>query len=120
MRLRWIGSTVLVLASLALMAGCGGSKSSGGDGGGDTKVNVKEGRKLFQQNCKTCHTLADANANGTFGPNLDDLPLDAERVKAQVKIGGGGMPADLVTGKNADVLAAYVASVAGGGGGDEG
>lgn len=107
-------TAVLVLVVAGLVAGCGGGKKGDGDGGG--KTNLTKGRKLFQQNCGSCHTLADAKKVGSFGPDLDTLPLDEERVRLQIESGGGGMPEQLVTGKDADTLAAYVAEVAGKGG----
>lgn len=36
-------------------------------------VGAPSGRQLFtQEGCDACHTLADAGASGTVGPNLDD------------------------------------------------
>jgi cytochrome c oxidase subunit 2 len=38
------------------------------------------GEAVFAQNgCGSCHTLAEANATGTVGPNLDELPQAAQR-----------------------------------------
>jgi cytochrome c oxidase subunit 2 len=37
------------------------------------------GRQLFVQNgCDACHTLRDAKAAGTYGPNLDDIGAHAD------------------------------------------
>ena len=51
------------------------------------------------------------------GPNLDELGgLDKERVLNAIKIGGTGtgrMPADLLSGEDAEAVAAYVSEVAG-------
>ena len=33
----------------------------------------EEGKDLFIQNCKSCHTLAAVQAHGVTGPNLDEL-----------------------------------------------
>ena len=52
-----------------------------------------DGAKLFSQNCASCHTLAAAHANGTVGPNLDQLEPSKSVVQRQVTNGGGGMPA---------------------------
>lgn len=112
---------LVVVSFGALAAGCGGS-----DDGGDSSASsadLASGRKLFQQSCRSCHSLADANAAGTFGPNLDDLQPDAETVRRQIDSGGGGMPPNLLEGKDADTVAKYVAEVAGSepdGGGDSG
>ena len=43
--------------------------------------------------CARCHTLADAGAHGTRGPNLDEIRLPAFAVSQQIRLGGGGMPA---------------------------
>jgi cytochrome c551 len=99
--------------SAVLLAGCGGDKGSSSGGGGTSKADLKAGRTIFQNSCKQCHTLADADAAGTFGPNLDTLKPDADRVRLQIMNGGGGMPAGVVKGKDADTVAEYVASVAG-------
>lgn len=76
-------------------------------------IDVDEGRQLFQTTCRVCHSLADARAAGTFGPDLDLLQPDAERVREQIDEGGGGMPPDLLEGEDADLVARYVAQVAG-------
>ncbi len=72
-----------------------------------------KGRALFQKSCRACHSLADAKAAGVFGPDLDLLQPDAERVREQIAEGGGGMPDDLLDGEDADLVARYVAEVAG-------
>ncbi len=65
--------------------------------------------------CGGCHTLADAGATGTVGPNLDESQPSAELVVDRVTNGQGGMPSfssSLSEQQIADV-AAYVSSVAG-------
>lgn len=105
----------LVLSVLVALvaAGCGG----GDDGGGGGEVDTTKGRSLFKKACASCHTLADAEANGSFGPNLDDLAPDESRTRDQISVGGGGMPENILEGADADTVAAYVAQVAGNGGG---
>lgn len=107
-------------AAVALATGCGtgGIPSSGED--------LARGKELFAERCASCHTLADAGALGKVGPNLDDAFAGARRqgfdestiravVRGQIEIPrvGSAMPAGLVTGDDADAVAAYVASVAG-------
>ena len=62
----------------------------------------EEGKDLFIQTCKSCHTLAAVNAKGVTGPNLDELGgLDKQRVLHAIKIGGTGdgrMPPELPPG----------------------
>jgi len=93
---------VAAAACLALalaLAGCG----SGGSGSGASShllsaaplkpAELAAGRAIFRDRCARCHTLADAGAHGTRGPNLDQIRLPAFAVSQQIKLGGGGMPA---------------------------
>lgn len=75
------------------------------------------GAELFTASCASCHTLAAAGATGTTGPNLDDLQPDAATVESAIADGGSGsglMPANLYSGAEAQQVADYVASSAGG------
>jgi mono/diheme cytochrome c family protein len=72
------------------------------------------GADLFTENCGSCHTLAAAGTSGTIGPNLDDLQLDQATVLSTIKEGPAEMPSNLVTGAEAQQVAAFVASSAGG------
>jgi cbb3-type cytochrome c oxidase subunit III len=116
-----------VAAALLLAAGCGSTNVRVADGEG----NVAQGKVLFGEHCAACHTLADAGAQGTIGPNLDesyghvldegfDEATIRDTVRAQIAhavenppTGEPGMPRDLVTGEDAASVARYVASVAG-------
>lgn len=75
------------------------------------------GRQVFtelaQPSCTLCHTLADAGAAGTIGPNLDDLQPDRERVIRAVTSGVGVMPSfeASLTAEQIQAVADYVASV---------
>ena len=107
-----IGSRIATLVVLALLvAACGPGGSSLDDQTGP--VDEDAGRAEFQKTCRACHSLADARAAGVFGPDLDLLQPDAERVREQIEDGGGGMPAGLLDGENADLVARYVGEVAG-------
>jgi outer membrane protein assembly factor BamB len=70
---------------------------------------------LFSQNCASCHTLAAAHANGTVGPNLDQLKPSNGVVARQVTNGGGGMPAfgGRLSKAQIAAIASYVAASAG-------
>ena len=74
-----------------------------------------DGKKIFQAECASCHTLKDAGTTGTIGPNLDQLKPPQPIVQHQVEVGGGVMPA--FKGKLSDAqitaVAKYVSSVAG-------
>jgi hypothetical protein len=87
------------------------------------------GRELFADHCAVCHTLAADNAVGKIGPNLDALrPPEALILKviasgclqqptagdtSHVCLGYGTMPADIVQGRQARDIAAFVAAIAG-------
>ena len=75
------------------------------------------GKAVFlQAGCVGCHTLADANATGTVGPNLDQVKPDYRLATARVTLGKGAMPSfkgQLTTQQIANV-AAYVVKATGG------
>ena len=76
-----------------------------------------EGRQIFNKRCTQCHQLAASNAVQQVGPNLDELRPPKELVVDAIEKGRargqGQMPAGLVTGPEAEAVAAYVARVAG-------
>jgi mono/diheme cytochrome c family protein len=113
------------IAALAALTGC--SKDDG------KNADMVAGKKLFVQKCGSCHVLGRAGSKGTTGPNLDEAFQQAAKdgfgesafrgvIRDQIDVParGGVMPADLVKGKDADNVAAYVASVVAKGGKDEG
>ena len=121
------GSCAALIAALitALAAtGCGATGLSEA-GSGDTT----RGKELFKEKCGQCHVLADAGTVGVIGPNLDDAFRQSRAdglgegtirsvVRGQISYpveepttGLPGMPADIVTGDDAESVAAYVASV---------
>lgn len=103
-------TTLLVLALVAAACSAPGGRSLDDQ---TEPIDEAEGRALFQKSCRACHSLADARAAGVFGPDLDLLQPDADRVREQIEDGGGGMPDDLLDGADADLVARYVAQVAG-------
>ncbi len=123
---RWALGVAAGLGAALLAAGCG----TGGPATG--QPDVANGQKLFTgtAQCSACHTLAAAGSSGTIGPNLDDafrsdrqqgfgqtaienVVLDQIRLGSGPVLGGTPMPANLVRGREAVDVAAYVASVAG-------
>ena len=119
------GACALLLAALVTaLAGAGcGTVGLSEEGTGDRVL----GKELFTANCGSCHVLADAGTAGVIGPNLDDAFLQSRAdgignttIQSIVRgptqeppTGVPGMPADIVTGEDAEAVAAYVASVAG-------
>ena len=77
----------------------------------------ENGRELFGKYCKICHTLAAANAVAQVGPDLDTLRPTKELVLDAIENGrargNGAMAADLVSGKEAEDVADFVAAAVG-------
>jgi mono/diheme cytochrome c family protein len=81
---------------------------------GAAPTAARAGQQVFtDEGCGGCHTLADADASGTSGPDLDELAPDAATVEAMVKSGGGSMPSFDLPAPELQALGEYVASVAG-------
>ena len=81
-------------------------------GGGD----VAQGKQVFETaGCTSCHTLKDAGATGTVGPNLDEAKPPASLVIDRVTNGKGVMPSfkGQLGAAQIQAVAAYVSSVAG-------
>jgi cbb3-type cytochrome c oxidase subunit III len=124
-----LAGVALAVAFFAAGCGTGGiSKSGDAAAGKDLFLKGANGK----QSCASCHVLAAAGANGVIGPNLDEafagdrkegikretiqqVVLDQIRLAACVEPGNPRrcMPRNLVTGKDAEDVAAYVAQVAG-------
>lgn len=104
---------LLVLAVLVVaVSGCAGGGSDLDEPPAEP-IDVREARQLFQTTCRACHSLADARAAGVFGPDLDLLQPEASTVRRAIDDGPGPMPDDLLSGDDADLVARYVAQVAG-------
>jgi mono/diheme cytochrome c family protein len=74
------------------------------------------GKQVFETaGCKSCHTLADAGASGTVGPNLDEKKPPKALVVDRVTHGKGVMPSfqGQLSASEIDAVATYVSSVAG-------
>ena len=117
----WIIAVVLALLVLAA-AGCGGDDDDSGGAAttaattAETSEGGADGAAVFASaGCGTCHTLAAAGSDGTTGPNLDDLMPAEETVEAQVRSGGGGMPAfeGQLSDAEIEAVATYVSESAG-------
>jgi len=85
-------------------------------GGGGGSAQVAQGKQVFETaGCTSCHTLKDANATGTVGPNLDDVKPSRDKVVERVTNGKGVMPSfkGQLTPQQIAAVAAYVSTVAG-------
>jgi mono/diheme cytochrome c family protein len=121
---RIVAAGLLVLGVAVLSSGCGDVGQTGIAKGGD----LGQGKQLFVTKCGGCHKLEDAGTKGTTGPDLDGafagpraqhfkLSTIKQVVYDQIYHAAAPMPRKLVTGADADSVAAYVASVAGANGG---
>ena len=98
-------------------------------GGIKLTASMQAGRELFGEHCAVCHTLAADNAVGKTGPNLDTCGRSEAIVLHTIAngclqkptvvgagntcLGYGTMPADIVQGRQAQDIAAFVSGVAG-------
>lgn len=113
-----------VLAALAIAA-------LAASGCGTNSADEERGRVLFVQKCGVCHAMAQAGTTAQIGPDLDHAFAAARSagedgdtiegvVAAQIEFPrpstsnpAASMPADIVTGQDAQDVAAYVAMYAG-------
>ena len=109
---------ILMATALALTI----STQVGAEGGVDpvpTAV-LEHGKELFMTKavpaCAICHTLADADATGAIGPDLDELKPDLSRVKKALQEGMGTMPSfsASMSDEDMDAVAQYVVHATGG------
>jgi len=134
---RPLAALALLLAVVALVAaGCGGEEVTAtpetvvGTVPEETTTGANEdlpalalegdaaaGKEVFASaGCVACHTLSEANASGTVGPNLDDAKPSDELVVQRVTLGQGGMPSfkDQLQPQQIADVAAFVSSATGG------
>jgi mono/diheme cytochrome c family protein len=83
-------------------------------GGGSNAL--AKGKAVFEKaGCASCHTLKDAGATGTVGPNLDEKKPSKELAVERVTNGKPPMPSfkGQLTPAEIDAVAMYVSTVAG-------
>ena len=100
---------MIVLILLGLAAACGRSHRGEPQGPEVTPDNAgeAEGQRLFGKFCYQCHP----GGEGGLGPALNDKPLPAAAIRAQIREGVGAMPAfdsDLLNDAQVAAIAAYV------------
>ena len=115
---------VAVCALLVLAAvGCGGEIEVPKE-----ETSLRKGAELFNQRCSGCHTLEAANAYGskppdqiqggerTNGPNLDVRKVQRDDALFAIRHGGFSgaiMPANIVMGRDAQLVADFLAQYSG-------
>jgi mono/diheme cytochrome c family protein len=117
--LAWLFGLSLVLFVVAIPVAVAVDNSDSEATAGPVELNEQEqrGRQVFNERCVQCHVLKASNSVQQVGPSLDALRPPKELVldaiaKGRAR-GQGQMPAQLVTGPDAEAVAAYVAKVAG-------
>ena len=106
----------------AVFAGCGGEIEVAKDD------PLREGAELFYERCSGCHTLDVANSYGskpegelaggerTNGPNFNVRKESRDDVLFAIRNGGFSgsiMPANIVVGEDAEVVADFLAEYSG-------
>jgi mono/diheme cytochrome c family protein len=121
-RRRVIATGWIIAAGLAATA-CGSEGISLKPG---SSQQVQHGAELFSERCAGCHTLDVAGTQGgatrvhdrerTDGPNFNVRPETSDSVLYAVRNGGFSgaiMPQNIVVGKDAEAVAAFVSKYAG-------
>ena len=119
-RLRSIAVGALTAVAAVTLTACGAA--------GTADADLENGKAKFVTSCGGCHMMAAAGTKGTVGPDLDDafrmsraegFPSSTFQGVVHYWIGNAEqerepiMPRNIVTGKDAEDVAAYVAVYAG-------
>ena len=106
------------LLAAALLAGCGGEITVD-----ESDQAAHRGAELFHERCSGCHTFTKANSYGskaegqlqggerTNGPNFDVRHVAKEDALFAIRNGGFSgaiMPANVVTGRQAEEVAEFI------------
>ena len=67
------------------------------------------GQQLFAERCAGCH--GEGGRNGTVGPTLAGNPISLPDARAQIQMGRGVMPANLVQGQDLEDVLAYLETI---------
>jgi mono/diheme cytochrome c family protein len=111
----------IALAAAIALAGCGTASVQLPESDPDY-----EGAELFVEHCSGCHTFEAAGTEGSAakvntrenkdGPNFDQRKESEEDVIYAIENGGfssGPMPQNIVTGEDAEKIAAFIAKYSG-------
>jgi mono/diheme cytochrome c family protein len=111
------------LAALAILAGCGGEIEVP-----EEQSAAHEGAVIFNERCSGCHSLDAANAHGskpsgqkeggevTNGPNFNVRKESKDDVLFAIRNGGFSgqiMPANIVVGRDAELVASFLSKYSG-------
>jgi mono/diheme cytochrome c family protein len=108
---------------VALVAGCGGEIEVP-----EQEADLHDGAVLFNERCSGCHSLDAANSHGskaegelqggevTNGPNFNVRKESRDDVLFAIRNGGFSgqiMPANIVVGRDAELVADFLAEYSG-------
>jgi mono/diheme cytochrome c family protein len=111
-------SAIAALLVAAVLAGCGGEIKVA-----ESDQTAHRGAELFYQRCSGCHTFEAANAYGskpegqlqggerTNGPNFNVRKVKKDDALFAIRNGGFSgaiMPANVVTGRDAEAVADFL------------
>jgi mono/diheme cytochrome c family protein len=120
-------TAILCALAAAFAAGCGGEIEVP-----EEDTAAREGAQLFYERCSGCHSLDAANAYGskppgqlqggerTNGPNFNERQVSRDDALFAIRNGGFSgaiMPANIVVGEDAELVADFLAEYSGGSGG---
>jgi mono/diheme cytochrome c family protein len=116
-------TAILAVVAAAALVGCGGDISVP-----ESDSTARQGAELFYERCSGCHTFKAANAYGskaagqlqggerTNGPNFDERKESKADALFAIRNGGFSgaiMPANIVTGEEAEAVAEFLAKYSG-------
>jgi mono/diheme cytochrome c family protein len=111
------------LLAAVFVAGCGGDIKVP-----EQQASMRQGAELFVERCSGCHSLEQANSYGskesgsaggeerTNGPNFNERKISREDALYAIRNGGFSgaiMPANIVVGRDARLVAQFLAKYAG-------
>jgi mono/diheme cytochrome c family protein len=115
---------LLCLLAAAIAAGCGGEIEVP-----EEQADAREGAELFYERCSGCHSLDAANSYGskppgalqggerTNGPNFNVRQVSRDDALYAIRNGGFSgaiMPANIVVGEDAELVADFLEQYSGG------
>jgi mono/diheme cytochrome c family protein len=116
-------TVIVCLLAAAVVAGCGGEIEVP-----ESDQAAHQGAVLFNERCSGCHTFDAANAHGskpegqlqpgerTNGPNFNTRKVSRDDALFAIRNGGFSgaiMPANVVTGKEAEEVADFLSKYSG-------
>ena len=99
-------AAILVIAVVGL-AGCGGAQPA------SRTTTQSSGEAIFVRSCGACHKLAAAGTEGVVAKSFDVTKPSEVLVLRTLAVPPKNMPKNLLSGRDARIVAAYIAKNAG-------